>query len=57
MFTRYEGKLLNTRQQIDSVDKFALTNVRAMSTRIVGVKLWNGLDHCLKKQLTKINLQ
>ena len=57
MFTRYEGKLLNTRQQIDSVDKFARTNVRAMSTRIVGVKLWNGLDHCLKKQLNKINLQ
>ncbi len=39
-FTRYEGKLLNTRQQIDFVDKFALTNVRAMSMRIVGVRLW-----------------
>ena len=49
-FTRYEGKLLNTRQQIHFVDTFARTNVRAMSMRIVGVKLWNALDHCLKKQ-------
>ena len=50
---RYEGKLLNTRQQIDFVDKFARTNVRAMSMRIVGVKLWNALDHCLKNSKTR----
>ena len=53
IFTRYEGKLLNTRQQIDFVDKFARTNVRAMSMRIVGVKLWNALDHCLKNSKTR----
>ena len=52
-FTRYEGKLLNTRQQIDFVDKFARTNVRAMSMQIVGVKLWNALDHCLKNSKTR----
>ena len=27
IFTRYEGKLVNTRQKIDFVDKFARTNV------------------------------
>ena len=53
IFTRYEGKLLNTRQQIDFVDTFARTNVRAMSMRIVGVKLWNALDHCLKNSRTR----
>ena len=53
IFTRYEGKLLNTRQQIDFLDKFARTNVRAMSMRIVGVKLWNDLDHCLKNSKTR----
>ena len=55
MFTRYEGKQLNTRQQLDLVDKFARTNVRAMSMRIVGVdlKLWNALDHCLKNSKTR----
>ena len=37
IFTRYEGKLLNTRQQIDFVDKFAQTNVRAMSMRMCKV--------------------
>ena len=31
IFTRYESKLLNTRHQINCVDKFARTNVRAMS--------------------------
>ena len=45
--------MLNTRQQIDFVDKFARTNVRAMSMRIVGVKLWNALDHCLKNSKTR----
>ena len=58
-FTRYESKLLNTRQQIDFVDKFARTNVRAMSMRIVGVTLWNALDHCLKnskKHASSVNL-
>ena len=53
IFTRYEGKLLKTRQQIDFVDKFARTNVRAMSMRIVGVKLWNALDHSLKNSKTR----
>ena len=48
-FNRYEGKLLNTRQQID----FARTNVRAMSMRMVGVKLWNALDHSLKDSKTR----
>ena len=32
IFTRYEGKLVNTRQKIDFVDKFARTNVREMSS-------------------------
>ena len=53
MFTSYEGKLLNTRQQIDFVDKFARTNVRAMPMRIAGVKLWNALDHSLKNSKTR----
>ena len=52
-FTRYEGKLLNTRQQIDFVDKFARTNVRAMSMQMVGAELWNALDHCLKNSKTR----
>ena len=38
IFTRYEGKLLNTRHQIDFVDKFARTNVRAMSIITVNSK-------------------
>ena len=54
IFTRYEGKLVNTRQKIDFVDKFARTNVRAMSMRIVvGVKLWNALDDSLKNSKTR----
>ena len=53
IFTRYEGKLLKTQQQIDFVDKFARTNVRAISMRIVGVKLWNVLDHSLKNSKTR----
>ena len=57
IFTRYEGKLLNTRQQIDFVHKFARTNVRAISMRIVGVKLWNALDHCLKNTKTRYILR
>ena len=51
--TRYEGKLLNTRQQIYFVDKFARTNVRAMYMRLVGLKLWNALDHSLKNSKTR----
>ena len=50
IFTRYDCKQLNTRQQIDCVDKFARTNVRAMSMRIICVKLWNALDHLFEKQ-------
>ena len=53
IFTRYEGKLLNTRQQIDCVDKFARTNVRAMSMRIVGVVHRDSLFiHVLLREFT-----
>ena len=53
----YEGKLLNTRQQIDYVDKCARTNVRAnlctMFMRIVCVNLWNALACNLKNGKTR----